>query len=112
MSGPILLPTHGIFTEESEAERTDAEFVWLSDALDGTINFVRRKPDFAVTLALMRNQRPVLGVTYIPSVEDEFYALKDGGTHQNGKRISVSDITELSEAVVHIETNFYKHPPR
>ena len=100
---------HGIFTEESEAKGIESEFVWLADALDGTINFVRGKRDFAVTLSLMRNKQPVLGVTYQPATQEEFYAEQNGGTYHNGSMVKVSDLDSLSEAIVHIETNFYKY---
>lgn len=103
-------PTHGILTEEGGAIGIDKEYVWVSDAIDGTINFVRQKEYFATCLALMENKKPVVGVIYLPYFEREFFAHKDGGAYCNNSRIVVSDTNLLFKSIVHIETNFHRNP--
>ena len=103
-------PTHGIFTEESGAAGLEKEFVWISDSIDGTINFVREKEHFATSLALMRNKEPIVGVIYLPYFEREFFAYKDGGAYRNSSPIKVSNVDSLIKSIVHIETNFHRHP--
>ena len=102
-------PNHGIMSEEADFDR-DVEYLWVADALDGTINFVRRKRDFAVTLALTQKGKPVVGVTYLPATQEEFYAVINQGTHFNNLPIRVSEVERLQDAVVNIETNFFKFP--
>jgi inositol-phosphate phosphatase/L-galactose 1-phosphate phosphatase/histidinol-phosphatase len=55
-------PGHGILGEEYGPERTDAEYVWVLDPLDGTKAFISGIPLFGVLVALTRRGRPILGV--------------------------------------------------
>ena len=102
-------PTYGILSEEADLDK-NTEYIWVADALDGTINFVRGKRDFAVTLALTHNGRSVIGATYLPATREEFYAEINQGTYSNNLRTRVSEAERLQDAIIHIETNFFKFP--
>src|SRR5690606_13769351 len=54
------VPDHGILGEEYGAERTDAEWVWVLDPIDGTKSYVTGKPLFGVLVALTHRGRPVV----------------------------------------------------
>ena len=75
--------------EMSEAEqhevwnRGDAGF-WCVDPIDGTSNFVNGLPFFAVSIALVRQGRAVLGVVYDPQADEAFHASEGGGAWLNG----------------------------
>lgn len=53
---------------------------WLVDPLDGTKEFIKRNGEFTVNIALIENQRPVLGVVYAPVLEEMYFAVKNEGT--------------------------------
>ncbi|MGH8346255.1 MAG: inositol monophosphatase family protein, partial [Pseudomonas sp.] len=60
--------------------------LWCVDPIDGTSNFVNGLPYFAVSVALMRKGRSVLGVIYDPVADEMFYAEKGRGAFLNGVR--------------------------
>jgi len=69
-----LTKDDGIISEESERDSRrvkpiieEFEFVWIIDPLDGTLNFAYNFPFFCVSLGLLREGRPVLGVLYNPT---------------------------------------------
>ena len=55
------VPEHGVFGEEHGAVRTDAEYVWVLDPIDGTKAFITGLPIFGTLIALFHRGRPVLG---------------------------------------------------
>jgi inositol-phosphate phosphatase/L-galactose 1-phosphate phosphatase/histidinol-phosphatase len=55
-------PDHGIFGEEHGFVRTEAEFAWVLDPIDGTKAFISGMPIFGTLIALMRNGKPILGI--------------------------------------------------
>lgn len=63
-------PNWPVLSEESAktpfAERAQWSRYWLVDPLDGTREFIKRNGEFTVNIALIENQRPVLGVVYVP----------------------------------------------
>lgn len=78
--------------EMSEAEQLEIwqsaqEGLWCVDPIDGTSNFVRGLPYFAVSVALLRDGKSVLGVVYDP-VADEMFAAESGrGAYLNGEKL-------------------------
>jgi myo-inositol-1(or 4)-monophosphatase len=99
-------PTHFFLGEESATtqEGWDAfsrkEFCWVVDPLDGTVNYVHRLPSFAVSIALLQNNRCVLGVVFDPMAGELFTAVEGKGAHLNGKPIRASSVGCLEEAMV------------
>jgi myo-inositol-1(or 4)-monophosphatase len=78
-------------TREEQAEqwlKGDAG-LWCIDPIDGTSNFVNGLPYFAVSVALMRFGRPVLGVVYDPVADEAFYAGRGQGAFLNGERLPI-----------------------
>jgi 3'(2'), 5'-bisphosphate nucleotidase len=55
-------------------ERKQWEYFWMVDPLDGTKEFLKRNGEFTVNIALIHNQRPILGVVAVPVSGDVFYA--------------------------------------
>lgn len=68
-----------ILSEETEQlpyqKRKDWDKFWLIDPLDGTKEFVKKNGEFTINIALIKNNKPIRGVVYIP-VEDTFYYTK------------------------------------
>lgn len=73
---------------------------WLVDPLDGTVNFAHAVPIFAVTLAYLQGDRPVLGVTYDPMRDEMFHASAGNGAWLNGQRLHVSACKQLDRALL------------
>lgn len=59
--------------------RRNWEYLWLVDPLDGTKEFLKRNGEFTVNIALIRNQRPVLGVVAVPVTGEVYYAAEGHG---------------------------------
>lgn len=93
-------PSFGIISEESGRDHDDREWRWVIDPLDGTTNFSMGLPAFCVSIALEYKCEAVIGVVFSPYLGECFYAVKGSGAWLNGKRISCSDKSELSKAVV------------
>lgn len=93
-------PDHGIIGEEFEATNPLAPFKWVIDPIDGTKDFVRQLPFWATFIALLKNDKPVLGIVNYPQHDEMFIATKGKGTYLNGKKTHVSKISKLSEATI------------
>lgn len=82
-------PDHGFHSEEGGGEQ-GARFRWTLDPVDGSSNFARGIPHFAICLGLLDGGVPVCGVVYDPITEDLFAFSKDSGALLNGTRMSAS----------------------
>lgn len=95
--------------EMSEAEQRAAwdqggAGVWCIDPIDGTSNFVRGLPYFAVSVALIREGRTVLGVVYDPVAKEMFGAEIGRGAFLNGEKLVRSNVVkQLSEALANVD---------
>ncbi|MDR1350295.1 MAG: inositol monophosphatase family protein [Zoogloeaceae bacterium] len=74
-------------TQEAAWAQGFAEGVWVMDPIDGSTNFLTGLPQFAVSVALMRQGRPVLGVSYLPLMREMFSASLGGGVWLNGEKL-------------------------
>lgn len=93
-------PDHDILAEESGLTTTGSDFRWIIDPLDGTGNYVQGLPIFAVSIALEHCGETVLGVVYVPMLDQLFWALKGQGAYLNGARLAVAGKTDLRECVL------------
>ena len=62
-------------------ERKNWEYFWMVDPLDGTKEFIKRNGEFTVNIALIKKDRPVLGVVYVPVTEKLYWAAQGLGSH-------------------------------
>lgn len=85
-------PDHAILGEEFGLQgSTDADYIWVIDPLDGTTNFLRSISHFAVSIAVVHQGEPIIGVVYDPVKRELFSAEQNAGAYLNGERIVVSD---------------------
>lgn len=84
-------PDDGWLSEESvdDANRLSCRRVWIVDPIDGTKEFVRGLPEYAISVALVENGVPVLGAVHNPATDELFVAVQGGGSTLNGKPIHV-----------------------
>lgn len=93
-------PQHGFLGEENKASRTNADFVWIIDPIDGTKNYTRHLPMFATQLALMHQGEIVLGISNAPALKELLVAEKGSGAYLNDQRVKVSTVTQLDKAYI------------
>ena len=95
-------PQYGWFSEETKdsPERLSKERVWIVDPLDGTKEYIEKVPMWVVSIALVENKKPVLGILYNPVKEELFSAVKGEGANLNGEKVSCSTKTDPSEMVI------------
>jgi myo-inositol-1(or 4)-monophosphatase len=70
------------------------------DPIDGTINFSRDSPLCTISLSLVVDGQPVLGIVDAPLLGERFVARQGGGAYVNGGRIVVAEVSGLDEAIV------------
>lgn len=90
---------HAILGEEGGLSG-DSDHVWIIDPIDGTSNYLRGIPHFAISIAIQVKGRIEAGVVYDPVREELFTASRGQGAFLNSQRIRVSGRKELSDAVV------------
>jgi myo-inositol-1(or 4)-monophosphatase len=93
-------PDHVIHGEESGSNLPEGCPVWVADPLDGTTNFAHGFPVFAVSLALICDDRVELGVTYDPLRDEMFYGQRGRGAWCNDRRLRVSNTPELGKSLL------------
>lgn len=96
-----LVPEAGFITEEGTIEQAREEGLnWIIDPLDGTTNFLHGVPMFAISIALVKNRKTLLGVVYNIPPDECFHAVEGGKAFCNQKEITVSNIPALSESLL------------
>ncbi|MGN7614669.1 inositol monophosphatase family protein, partial [Magnetococcales bacterium HHB-1] len=86
-------PDYNIMAEESKGlDNNDSPYCWIVDPIDGTTNFIRGIPHFAMTVALKKDQEIISGVIYDPIRDEMFFAEKGRGAFLNNHRIRVSQL--------------------
>ena len=92
-------PEYGWLSEETKdtPDRLTKNRVWVVDPLDGTKEFVEGIPNFVVSIGLVENGTPILGVIHNPINKDTYTATLGGGIFFNGKQSTISDKTDFTE---------------
>lgn len=89
-------PDHGFLGEEfGRQSLKKSAFQWVVDPLDGTTNFLRSIPHYAISIALLHDNAIQLGVVYDPVKDELFHATKNGGAFLNGKALAVSCLPSI-----------------
>jgi myo-inositol-1(or 4)-monophosphatase len=91
-------PDHDVLTEETPYEGRGSPFRWIIDPLDGTTNYIREYPCFAVSIGLEVEGTMRVGVAYQPILDELFCAAKGKGAALNGRRIHVSQVSLLDRS--------------
>ncbi len=91
-------PDHGILAEESGTKQGN-EYEWIIDPLDGTTNFLRGIPQYAVSIACRYKNKLEHAVVYDPIKQELFTASRGEGAQLNNKRIRVSQLSTINGAL-------------
>jgi myo-inositol-1(or 4)-monophosphatase len=94
-------PGYGFLGEEGgRVEGSDGTHTWIVDPLDGTTNFLHGIPQFAISIALERDQAIVAGLIYNPATDELFTAERGKGAVLNDRRLRVAARHRLIDSVV------------
>jgi myo-inositol-1(or 4)-monophosphatase len=98
-------PEHAFLGEETTAAEREMLLqskkpLWVVDPLDGTTNYIHHNPCYAVSLGLVIEGKPVVGVVYDPSREELFSAILGGGAALNGRVMRVTAVDQLSQSLL------------
>jgi len=93
-------PEHSFVGEEGGVVAGDDDFKWIIDPLDGTTNFIKGIPHFAVSIALMHKGRLDQSVVFDPIRGELFTASRGAGAQLNGFRLRASKAKELSQTIL------------
>jgi len=99
-------PACNILSEESNSTTPVTGYTWIVDPLDGTNNYVFGIPFFCTTIALVKDEDILLGVTYDPLREELFRAEKGQGAYLNDSAIHVSKEGSLQASLVGLDLGY------
>jgi len=99
------LPEHGILAEESGAQAgaDTSDYLWAIDPLDGTLNYAHGLPFFCVSIGLLIQGKPRVGVVYAPALRELYTGIVDGSRSEaycNDQPLEVSVVNTLEQSLL------------
>ncbi len=96
-----ILPQANIIAEEGHNNPQNInELAWVIDPLDGTTNFIHNLPPYCVSIALVENKKPLLGVIYVATSNECYYTWEGAKSFMNGKEIGCSKVNTIESSLV------------
>jgi histidinol-phosphatase len=93
-------PDHAILGEEEGETHGDAPYRWILDPIDGTKSFIAGVPLYGTLVGVEVRGEPAVGVIYLPALDDMVAAADGLGCTWNGRPCRVSEVSDLSKALV------------
>lgn len=93
-------PNHGIIGEEFGIKKTDSDFIWVLDPIDGTSSFIIGRPLFGTLIALTHQGKSILGIMNQPITGERWIGVDGQGSWFNGKKNKTRNCVEISDAVM------------
>lgn len=93
-------PDDAVLAEESGAHAGDSGLRWVIDPLDGTVNFVYGRAEWAVSVAVEDGDDTLAGAVYVPTRGEMYTAAKGGGAYRGDTKLTVTDPASLSTAML------------
>lgn len=94
----VLFPHDAVIGEEGGGEAADA--VWIIDPIDGTSNFARGDRNWCISIGLLLNGVPEIGIIAAPALDELYLGRRGQGASMNGEPIKVSGETDIGRAYV------------
>lgn len=104
-----LTPSAGFIAEEGGEKHTDKEFVWIIDPLDGTTNYIHSLYPVAISIALMHNNEPVIGIVHEIGMNEVFYSAKGEKAFLNQNAITVSGVSSIKNSLLGTGFPYYDY---
>lgn len=101
-------PNHFVLGEEGFGDdiRSLDGVIWLLDPIDGTMNFVHQKRNFAISLGIYCDGVGMLGYIYDVMNDDFYHAAKGEGAYYNDEKLPMLEVTPLSEAIIGVNASW------
>jgi myo-inositol-1(or 4)-monophosphatase len=93
-------PADAVVAEESASAAVTRGRRWIVDPVDGTTNFVHGHPFVAVSIALVDDAGPAVGVVAAPLLGETFHAVRGAGAFANGLPIRASEVAEFGRSLL------------
>jgi myo-inositol-1(or 4)-monophosphatase len=105
-------PDYGWLSEETadDSDRMQRQRLFVVDPIDGTVAFMKGKPWWAVSIAVVEGDRPIAGVVFAPELDEAFTATVGGGAFLNGAAIQPSATTVLEDSGMLGDAPMFAHP--
>jgi myo-inositol-1(or 4)-monophosphatase len=105
-------PDYGWLSEETadDPARLARERLFVVDPIDGTIAFMKDRPWWAVSIAVVEAGRPIAGVVFAPEADHLYSAELGGGAFRNGEPIRPSATAALEDCAMAGDANMFRHP--
>ena len=103
-------PSHGILAEEFDNTNLDSEYIWVIDPIDGTRSFIAGHKDFGTLIALLHNNKPILGIINCPAHNERWVGIKDHHTTCNNIKVSTSSIKKIEDSYLFTSGQFFYEP--
>lgn len=88
-----------VLSEEGKSipysERRDWSQLWIVDPIDGTKEFIKRNGEFTVNIALIENQKTVIGVIYVPALGDLYFSTTEIGSYKVSVNLEDYNVNSL-----------------
>lgn len=104
-----ILPEAGFIAEEGTSVKKGDIYNWIIDPLDGTTNFIHGLTPFAISIALMENDKIILGVVHELGLNECFYAWKNSPSFLNGEIIKVSEMETIENSLIATGFPYYDY---
>ncbi len=104
-----ILPEAGFIAEEGTSVKKGDIYNWIIDPLDGTTNFIHGLTPFAISIALMENDKIILGIVHELGLNECFYAWKDSPAFLNGEIIKVSETETIENSLIATGFPYYDY---
>lgn len=104
-----ILPESGFIAEEGTSTKVGEKYNWIIDPLDGTTNFIHGLAPFAISIALQKDNKTVLGVVHELNLNECFYAWEGSAAYLNESIISVSSKKTIEESLIATGFPYYDY---
>ena len=105
-------PDYGWLSEETadDPSRLERSRLFVVDPIDGTAAFLKNKPWWSVSIAVVEDGKPVAGVVFAPELDETFTAIVGGGAFLNDAAITASAQDRVEECRLLGDAKMFAHP--
>ena len=97
-------PSHSFLGEETGATDNDEEWRWVIDPIDGTKSFATGNPTFGTLIALLHQDRPIIGIIDHPALDERWVGVQGHPTTHNNTPCATSKVQHLADASLYTTT--------
>ena len=103
-------PTHQVIGEEYGSTNSKSDYTWVIDPIDGTRSFIAGHKDFGTLIALLHNNKPVLGIINCPAHQERWVGIKNEKTRLNNQVIKTSAVKKIKDAYLFTSGIYFSEP--